>query len=40
MILDLDRLEEVLEGEGITVTRRYRFGGGISAACGQLAGRG
>lgn len=29
-----------LEGEGIAVTRRYRFGSDIEAACGQLAGRG
>jgi 23S rRNA (adenine2503-C2)-methyltransferase len=28
----------VLEGEGITVTRRYRFGREIRGACGQLAG--
>ncbi len=28
----------ILEGEGITVTRRYRFGTEIKAACGQLAG--
>lgn len=30
----------VLEGEGIAVTRRYRFGSDIEAACGQLAGGG
>ncbi len=30
----------VLEGEGVVVTRRYRFGSDIEAACGQLAGRG
>lgn len=30
----------VLEGEGIAVTRRYRFGSEIEAACGQLAGAG
>jgi 23S rRNA (adenine2503-C2)-methyltransferase len=30
----------VLEGEGIAVTRRYRFGSDIEAACGQLAGKG
>ena len=28
----------VLEGEGVAVTRRYRFGSEIGAACGQLAG--
>jgi len=28
----------VLEGEGIAVTRRFRFGSDIEAACGQLAG--
>ncbi len=33
------KFARILEGEGITVTRRYRFGGGISAACGQLTGK-
>lgn len=30
----------ILQGAGIAVTRRHRFGGGIGAACGQLAGEG
>ncbi len=31
------RFREILEGEGITVVQRYRFGRDIKAACGQLA---
>jgi len=29
----------ILEKEGVTVTQRYRFGGDIDAACGQLAAK-
>ena len=32
------RFKGILEKEGVAVTQRYRFGGGIKAACGQLAG--
>jgi len=32
------KFRRVLEGEGITITSRYRFGDDVSAACGQLAG--
>ena len=30
------RFKKILEKEGITVTQRFRFGGDIKAACGQL----
>ncbi len=35
----VERFKGILEKEGAAVTQRYRFGGGIKAACGQLAGR-
>ena len=35
----IKKFKEILEKNGITVTRRYRFGEDIKAACGQLAGR-
>jgi len=37
--LTIKRFKEVLEREGVAVTRRYRFGQEIEGACGQLAGR-
>lgn len=33
------RFKKILEGEGITVTERYRFGQDITGACGQLASK-
>lgn len=30
------RFKEILENAGVSVSQRYRFGGGINAACGQL----
>ena len=32
----IKRFRQILEKEGIAVTQRYKFGGGIRAACGQL----
>lgn len=32
----IKRFREILEKEGVAVTQRYKFGGGIRAACGQL----
>ncbi len=32
-----ERFKGILEKEGAAVTQRYHFGGGIKAACGQLA---
>lgn len=34
----IKRFKEILESQGVEVTERYRFGRGIQAACGQLAG--
>jgi 23S rRNA (adenine2503-C2)-methyltransferase len=34
----IDRFRAVVEGKGVKVTRRYRKGTGINAACGQLGG--
>lgn len=33
------KFKEVLEGQSVAVTQRYRFGDNIEAACGQLAGK-
>ncbi len=33
----IKKFREILERAGVTVTQRYRFGGDIKAACGQLA---
>jgi len=35
----IEGFRRALEGEGVSVTRRYRFGRGVRGACGQLAGR-
>ena len=35
----IKRFKQVLQKQGIEVTERYRFGQGIKAACGQLAGK-
>lgn len=35
----IKRFKEILEERGIVVTQRYRFGRGLKAACGQLAGK-
>ena len=35
----IKEFKRVLEEQGIEVTERYRFGRGIKAACGQLAGQ-
>jgi len=35
----IKKFREILEKNKITVTERYRFGRGIAAACGQLAGK-
>ncbi len=32
----IERFKKILEKEGIAVTQRFRFGGDIKAACGQL----
>jgi 23S rRNA (adenine2503-C2)-methyltransferase len=34
----IKKFKEVLEKRGVAVTQRYKFGGNIKAACGQLAG--
>ena len=34
---DVKRFKEILEKFGVPVSQRYRFGGDIKAACGQLA---
>ena len=34
----IKNFKEILEKQGIEVTQRYKFGKGIKAACGQLAG--
>lgn len=36
-LLRIKKFQEILEKEGVIVTKRYRFGQGIKAACGQLA---
>jgi len=33
----IKNFKEILKGEEIAVTQRYRFGRDIKAACGQLA---
>ncbi|MDP3051967.1 MAG: 23S rRNA (adenine(2503)-C(2))-methyltransferase RlmN [bacterium] len=38
--LRIKKFKEILEKEKVAVTERYRFGGDIDAACGQLAVRG
>ena len=38
--LRIKKFKEILEKEKVAVTERYRFGGDIEAACGQLAARG
>jgi len=35
----IKKFKEILEGVGITVTQRHRFGKEIKGACGQLAGK-
>ncbi len=35
----IKKFKEILEKNQINVTQRYRFGGDIDAACGQLAGK-
>lgn len=35
----IKKFKEILEKNHINVTQRYRFGGDIDAACGQLAGK-
>ena len=35
----INDFKKILEERGIEVTERYRFGRGIKAACGQLAGK-
>ncbi len=37
--LRIKKFKEILEKEKVAVTERYRFGGDIDAACGQLAGK-
>lgn len=38
--LRIKKFKEILEKEKVAVTERYRFGGDIGAACGQLVARG
>lgn len=38
-INEVKAFREVLEGKGVTVTQRFRFGHDIEGACGQLAGK-
>lgn len=35
----IKRFKGILEERGVVVTQRYRFGRGLKAACGQLAGK-
>jgi 23S rRNA (adenine2503-C2)-methyltransferase len=35
----INNFREALEGKGVKVIQRYKFGRDIKAACGQLAGR-
>jgi 23S rRNA (adenine2503-C2)-methyltransferase len=35
----INKFKEILEGKGVSVTIRYRFGRNIKGACGQLAGQ-
>lgn len=37
--MKIKRFKELLKMKSINVTQRYRFGGNIEAACGQLAGK-
>ncbi len=35
----IKKFREILEGRGVSVTQRFRFGQDVKAACGQLAGK-